>query len=66
VTVAASSLALSLGLTAGIAVFGTLAGAFVGMWSTGRTERHRQAFERAQAAKSERAQAMKTAGARKG
>jgi hypothetical protein len=52
--------ALSLGL-AGIAVFGTLAGGFIGMWSAQWAERKRQSFQREQDARRERAQSMQTA-----
>jgi hypothetical protein len=51
---------LTLGL-AGIGVFGTLAGAFVGMWTAGLIERKRQAFQREQDARGQRAQAMQSA-----
>ena len=59
-TVASSTLALSLGL-ATIGVLGTLAGAFLGLISAHRLERKRQAFEREQTARRERAQAMQAA-----
>jgi hypothetical protein len=54
----ANSLALVL---AGIAVVGTLAGGFVGMWGATQVERKRQEFQREQDVQAERAQAMKIA-----
>jgi hypothetical protein len=49
---------LVLALVAGIGVFGTLAAGLLTMWSAHRIERKRQAFQREQDARGQRAQAM--------
>jgi len=57
----AVTIALALSVAGISGVLGAFGGAFVAMWAALRTERNRQAFEREQDARRERAQAMRAA-----